>query len=300
MTRRILARQAREAHVPDRLDPSQHPVQVDVPGRPLVLERTLADDTGRFVSPTTRIAGRDRGSAIGAGLIAVFLVVALVKPWSAPDDDPGPRPVGRADAGVAQTPAPTPDLSDLRAHCQEPLGWRVYSRENWSGQAVRAWRSVEPVVLADGPLDPRIPVVQLGSGIEALGYCSPWTGAERPPAGATVAAWRLAPTRRGGDPFEALILETIDPQRPTVLGALYGGLPGTPSGSSPGPVGAGAGSDRPAGWPAGRFVFRVVGPDWERWWAVDVAEPRLPLHAPSDRPMPPTGPTLAPTGSATP
>jgi hypothetical protein len=257
--------------VPDRLDPSEsavRPVQVEVDGRPLVLDRARLDDTHRFVSPTARIGPADRGSALVAGLIVLFLGVALMKPWDAPTGGwgaaggvPLPDSAG-ALPGAGATPAPTPDLSDLRQHCQEPLGWRVYSREGGNGRTVRAWRSVEPAPSASGPLDPAIPVVQLGPGIEALGYCSPWTGLERPAVRSKVQAWRLAPERRGGDGFVALALRSIAPAAPTPLGALFGPLIGGDRVGAPG-----------QGWPAGRYVFSLSSPGWERWWAVDIAEP---------------------------
>jgi hypothetical protein len=285
VARRILAGRHRETAVPDRVDPSQHPIQIDVDGHPLVLDRVPLDDTGRFVSPTARIARSNRGSTLLGGVLGLFLVLAIAKPWSEAPGEPRAGPVDIPTAAVAPTPAPTADLSDLRRHCAEPLGWRVYSREAGNVSTLRAWGSVEPRASADGPLDPSIPVVQLGPGIEALGFCSPWTGPERPPSTATVRAWRLLPERRGGDPFVTLSLRSVAPDEPTVLGALFGPLVGPEPAPAPG-----------LGWPAGRYVFVIASPDWQRWWGVDIAEGNLDRVSPS----PPPGPTRDPGPNVTP
>ena len=49
---------------------------------------------------------------------------------------------------------------------------------------VRSWKSFVPAYGASGPPDPEIPMIPVGARIDALGYCSPWSDAERPPAGA--------------------------------------------------------------------------------------------------------------------
>lgn len=195
-------------------------------------------------------------------LILTFLAIAVIKPWVGEALAPAPPPFPT----VASTPVPLigPDpLAGLREHCQEPLGWRVYSRETWLGHAVRTWRSVEPVSRASGPHDPAIPVVPLGPTVEALGYCSPWTGAERPSDDARVTAWRRDDAARGGEGLVAITLRAIAPEERTPFGALYGPID---AGRYP-PAGA------PAGWPAGRYVFVVRATDWQRWWAVEVADP---------------------------
>jgi hypothetical protein len=278
----------------DHVDPSQDPVQIDVAGRPLVLDGTPVDDTGWFVSPTARISRPERGSAVLGALIGLFLVVAIAKPWTAPAGEPRSIPARATVAGLGPTPSATPDLTDLRGHCQEPLGWRVYSREGWNDQTLRVWRSVEPATHADGPFDATIPVVQLGSRIEALGYCSPWTGQERPAADAMVRAWILFPDRRGGDPYGTVTLRSSAPETPTVLGALYGPLVTVARPAAPGTL---AGPAAGQGWPAGRYVFAISSSGWERWWAVDIAMPR-PEGPPA--PMPISRPSVEPSVVAAP
>jgi len=209
-------------------------------------------------------------------LILTFLAIAVIKPWVGEALAPAPPPFPT----VASTPVPLigPDpLADLREHCQEPLGWRVYSRETWLGRAVRTWRSVEPVSRVTGPGDPAIPAVPLGPTVEALGYCSPWTAAERPPADARVTAWRRGDAARGGEGPVLVTLRAIAPDEPTPLGALFAATD--------------AGRELPAGaaggWPAGRYVFAVRATDWQRWWVVEVAAPDA-------------APTPRPAGSSTP
>lgn len=254
-------------------------------------------------TPTVRIARRDRWPVAWAGLIAVFLVGALLKPWEGPSlaassSEPA------APATSAAGPSAGPEvLADLRAHCQDPLGWRVYSRELGIGRQVRTWSSVEPVKRATGPADPAIPVVLLGPVVDALGYCSPWTGSERPPADARPSAWRRD-AAGGGAGLTAIRLRTIAPDHPSILGALFGPLAGQGPGASlaPGPGASdprsAAGSDAapaPTRWPAGRYVFALRAAGWERWWAVQVARPDR--EAPMDA-EPGPGPDGTPASDA--
>ena len=240
---------------------------------------------------TVRIVGRDRWPVALTTLIAVFLGGALLKPWVGEVLAPAPmvEAPAAADAATGAPPSIGPDpLAALREHCQEPIGWRVYSRETWLGRPVRTWRSLEPAVRAAGPDDPAIPAVPLGPYVAALGYCSPWDGAERPPAGARISAWRAAPGvagAAGGTGPTAVTLEHIAPDVGTVLGALYGPI-GTVRPSAR-PASGGAATGVPAaGWPAGRSIFALRATGWERWWAVDIAlpdGPPVPASGPPDR-----------------
>ncbi len=254
-------------------------------------------------TPTVRIVARDRWPIAWAALMGLFLVGALLKPWQGPA-------TGSSAFDEAATVAPAPDVSagpdplaGLREHCQEPLGWRVYSLETWIGRPVRTWSSVEPVARSKGPVDPAIPVIRLGPFVDALGYCSPWRGAERPPADARITGWQVAADDES-DPT-MVRLRVIEPDEPTVLGALFGGLDGAAAGpgSTVGPVpsaaatssGTGPGtSPAPTGWPAGRYVFALRAPDWERWWAVQVSRPDRDLLTEP----PPAAPTTDPEPAA--
>jgi hypothetical protein len=237
----------------------------------------------RSARPAVRVTAVDRNPLAIGVLMGAFLVLAVAKPWDAsgPSAATAP-PTSVAPAVVRVVAAVTPEpatVARLREHCQEPLGWRVYTREGRNGRSLRAWYSVEPTTRADGPLDRSIPQVQLGPGIDALGYCSPWSGPERPPGGAVVRAWRL---EAASGQAAVLELDVVAPSQPTILGSLYQVVGDAPGARSAAPR-ASASSDGPdvTGWAAGRYVFAIRALTWERWWAIDVAEPDLPTAAPS-------------------
>ncbi|HEV7809896.1 MAG TPA: hypothetical protein VGO64_04795, partial [Candidatus Limnocylindrales bacterium] len=180
---------------------------------------------GRFAAHR-RVAPRDRRPEMLAALVVLFVVLVIAKPWGSAL--PAMAPAARTIIAAAERPDPSPEpdgLADLRHECADPLGWRVYSHESWTDERVRAWHRLDPVAGATGPLDPGIPVVGIGSGTTALGYCSPWSGSERPPADASVVAWRIVDgdgtsgDRAGARDRQAepLALRSIAPTVPTVL-----------------------------------------------------------------------------------
>ena len=227
-------------------------------------ERDAAEPRG--VAITTRLGGGNRGAGIVGALIAIFVVVALVKPWP---DGGVPRATPRV--VVAPVALATADpLAELRHHCQEPPDWRIYSQERWGSMAVRSWRTLEPAYRATGPLDPAIPIVPVSARIDALGYCSPWTQDQRPPDSALVESWQVVTHGREADGgslgtplVTSLSLHPLDPGWPSVLGALYG-----PPTNRFDPMIVETG-----GWPGGRFVFALRAPGYQRWWSVDIEPP---------------------------
>ena len=219
---------------------------------------------GGAASGLVRIGGHDRGPGLIFAAVAIFLAVALLKPWPAetgraPDAAPQPRPV------PTERPSVDP-LDAVRLDCQEPLGWRTYSRERWSEGTLRSWRSIEPVRLVATPLDPEIPAVPVGPNVEALGYCAPWRGPERPPDEVNVLAWRIDEDGAGVSRATLLSLRRLGPTLRPPLGALY----------APPVVGRGGGGDV---WPPGTYVFAVEGGDYVRWWRVLVGEARSVTNA---------------------
>lgn len=218
-------------------------------------------------APTVALARRDRRTIGVAATAFVFLAAAILKPWAS-GAEPAPTALDPAGGAAAVAAGPTDPITPpadpaagakdgIRPHCQDPLGWRVYSRELWSGTPVRVWRRLEPAAAASGPDDPSIPTVEVGPEVTALGYCSPWSVAEAPPAGSVVSAWRLEPGATAPVPVaEIQPLTVVAPTQPNVLGSLFD------------PAGA------PHDWPVGRFVFAIRAGDWGRWWAVVV----LPEH----------------------
>jgi hypothetical protein len=220
----------------------------------------------RIAGPTTtaRIVGRGREPVALTILIVAFLAVAIIKPWAGPTASPhlvqGPTPQPSIPAAFAGPSLPT----SAWIHCGEPLGWRVYTRESFVDQIVRAWRSVEPAKAALGPLDPVIPLVQVGPVIDALGFCAPWTGADRAPDGSVVSVWRIDPTGPRGPTLELVPLESLVADMPSALGGLY--RPAT----NPDHARVVHGG----GWAIGRYVFSIQATGWERWWAVESSRPR--------------------------
>jgi hypothetical protein len=232
---------------------------------------------------TVRLGSGGRGPAAVAVLIGVFVALALVKPWAGGAG--APHPIPRVPQAPVSAPSADP-LADLRSHCQEPLGWRLYSRERWATMTVRSWKSLDPAFGASGPLDPGIPILPLGAPVDALGYCSPWTGGERPPADASVSGWRITPETGYGATMLAdpIALRPVDPGWPSVLGALYGP-----------PVNRfDSNAVETPGWPGGRYVFAIRAPGFARWWGVLIVPP--PLASPT----PAAAPNGGPPASATP
>jgi hypothetical protein len=249
------------------------PVPTDVRRRDSALPVSEPGEP-RTATPTIRLAGGGHGPSIVVAVVAVFLAIAWIKPWPSAAPRAAVVPAGP----TRPPPEPTTDpLSDLKYHCQEPPGWRVYARERWAGRALRSWRTMEPARAATGPLDPGIPVIPLGATIVNLGFCSPWNTAERPPAGATVAAWRLTARTdpRSGWDATPIELRATAPTPATEVAGLF----------APPARGFDPGSSSVDGiWAAGRWVFTVREADYERWWAIDVQ-----LPGPPSVPVPPGG-----------
>jgi len=241
---------------------------------------------------SARLESRGRGPEIVAVLIAIFVGIALVKPWGNGTSGE-PRPTPRV--SIAPVAAPSVDpLAQLRRNCEEPVGWRVYTSERWGRLTVRSWKTVDPVHGATGPLDVTIPTVPLAAQIDALGYCSPWSDGERPPADSLVTGWRISSERsRAGPEAVPIVLESVDPSWPSVLGALYGP-----------PVNRfDPNAIEVIGWPGGRYVFVIQAGGFERWWGVDVEPPTFLAPIDGDAPTPgvaPGGGPAAPSPSVNP
>jgi hypothetical protein len=204
--------------------------------------------------PTTRLRDRGRLPGAAAALVVGLVLVAIVKPWGSPDVPSSPAlPAQVADASPAtRTPRPSPDdRAELREHCFDPIGWRVFAREEGDRRTTRSWKSVDPVPTARGPRDARIPSVLVAAErIPALGYCAPARHGTSPPITATLAIWRLEPD---GTRVTRLRTRRFLPSRETILGGLYA-----------------AGPSSTDTWTSGRYVFAVRSEGYERWWAVDV------------------------------
>lgn len=231
--------------------------------------------SGRAGSPTpvVQIGSPGRAPFVVATLTAAFLVVAIVKPWPAASE----APVELVRASATPTAAATPDpLAVVRHECQDPPGWRSYTKERWSGGTLHVWMTVQPADGHHAPIED-LPTVPYATEVLGLGFCTPYgSETERPPDGASVQVWRVdeTATSRGTTPRATLL--TV---KPAVAGLElpYGALF-----APPGPDLRGA----PERWTPARYVFQVVGPGrgYERWWAVEIDPPLHPLA--SARPSP--------------
>lgn len=233
-----------------------------------------------------RSTGRNWAVPILTFVVGIFLGAAIVKPWDLvfPSSQPS---VGRAST-VSPPPTggatlvPTPSPAGVPAECVFAGGWRVFAiaqpdrfggdvstpaspgsspaRFADIGNPLRRWLEVEPLSMASGPGDTRIPFVTIVSNrIGGISYCAPPDGADGPPAGATFVSWALDPS---GEPTKLAL-------RPVDLGP-----------ASTIAITVFIGSDRGEGlnerWLPGRYVFAVEGPDahdYNRWFGVEIRTP---------------------------
>jgi hypothetical protein len=224
-------------------------------------------------TPTTRLAARDPGPRRILIVVLAGIAIAVAKPWVW--GQPTPEPAGVAivqPASNAPTATPPPDpRRALGVHCPQPSGWRVYAHELWSEGRVRSWKTLTPATTATGPLDPSLPVVPVSASVTALGYCAPWTGAERAPADATLSLFLVTQTRSTTEPVAmSMFVRTVAPDTETTLGGLYAPVGALGSFEGPASRGGSSSAEPTRAWPPGRYVFALRSPGWERWWVVVV------------------------------
>jgi hypothetical protein len=214
----------------------------------------------------------DRGLSIAAGLVALVIGLAVLKPWApgstdAPAAVPAAVPRGPTPTAAA-TPRPTSDSPEGLAGpvCLGASSWRIASLETWRNQDVRVWRAVEPMVDATGPLDPAIPTVPVvGLEIGALGWCAPAYGRERPVGPALVEGWIVI----DGAADELELRQVLPVRGITPLAALYHPIAPCALGTTCAP-----GETRPVPqrWETGRVVFRYAdrGAAATVWFGADI------------------------------
>jgi hypothetical protein len=226
-------------------------------------------------APVVRIGGPDRTPFVLVAAAVLFVAVALIKPWPSGGGTPRPLPGNTP----APTVAPTVDpLAAIRLDCQDPPGWRVFSRERWARGVLRSWRTLDPAHVASGPLDPAIPDLSIWPGIVALGYCAIWSGPDRPPDDGVVHVWSVGPAGGEATPID-LVSASVTLHPP--LGALFAPpvrttpveatAPSVPA-RAPSPTAAPGSPAPPAVWPTGTFVFEVTAGTFERWWAITILD----------------------------
>jgi hypothetical protein len=135
----------------------------------------VIDDRDRIVLSKTTSVGRGLPVILIVALLAG--VLAVVKPWGS--SAPGPRasPASSGSAGAAAsarpTRAPLPTADPASVPCLTYSDWRAMVIERSATDETRHWMAVDPVA-AEGPDDPAIPFVAVGSEhVVGLGVCAP-------------------------------------------------------------------------------------------------------------------------------
>ena len=222
-----------------------------------------------------RVAGRGHGPTIAAALVAGAFLVGLVRPWdwltggavstpaslaAAERDGATPSPPVRADGDAAPIiGAPT---------CGYPTSWRTSTIQRWAGARARVWTAAEASP-AQGADDPSIPFNLVASeAVEAIGWCAPVSGPDRPPLAAEATLFRLV----NGAATE-IVIDRLEPVARDALGELW--LPPEVSGR-PRPL-----------WAPGRYVIRLAAESggYVRYLGLEVGLPE-PRPEPSAAPEP--------------
>jgi hypothetical protein len=201
-------------------------------------------------------------------LAAAFVVIAVLKPWGGGGPITATLRPGVA-VPVEPTPVPTEDRTArglAASTCLGTGGWRVATLETWQGRDVRVWRAIEPVALASGPLDPRIPTVPVVADVlSALGWCAPAFGPEQPVGPARVRAWQVI----DGIARSVTLHRVLPEEGITHIAALY--LPAS------------------GRWTTGLVVFQYAdtGTGASAWFGADLRILGAPASSPATSPGPP-------------
>lgn len=294
---------------PDGGQPWRSTGRPDQPRPPAGLTPDEADEArlapgeqARVDKAVVRVARRGRGPTVAVALVAGAFLLGLVRPWDwltggaaavpAPPamvTEAGPA-VPSPYPGVAALPpsaraAGDPEPATAAPTCAYPTAWRTATIQMWAGVRARVWTAAEAVAAA-GVDDPSIPFNPVASNaVEAIGWCAPVSGPDRPPLTAEATLFRLM----DGVATE-IAVDRMEPAARDALGELW--LPREE-----------AGGRRPL-WAPGRYVIRLAAPSggYERFLGMQVGLVE-PMPEPSVEPMPEpsaartSGPSSA-TGSA--
>ena len=146
---------------------------------------------------------RRRSPSVVVGVLATFVLIALIKPWSFGQDGSdasrpttAPIPSGAAiaatpSADAVPSPTATPAIVDPNAMaCLTDDAEQIVLFERWAGTEVRSWIAAKDSIVP-GPLDARlVPIPIFSSHVIGLGVCAP-----RSPTGAQDPAARLLDIR---------------------------------------------------------------------------------------------------------
>jgi hypothetical protein len=196
-----------------------------------------------------RVGGRSdgpRGPRVVVAILAAFLAIAILKPWSfGGDGSTGVRPGPVTTPSVAEaasanlpaaTPSPAPALEDPNGMpCLTDATDQVVMIERWAGHEVRSWvAAVDLTDAAAGPLDPRLaPITIFSSHVIGLGVCAP-----RELAGSGPSAAELREVATIVEEDGAPVTEYLGPPEPITLpgtGPEFAVLYGAPAFAVPAP-----------------------------------------------------------------
>jgi len=257
------------------------------PEEPGLEPTRLAPEQIGFPMRPVRPPITDGGLPVVGVLVALVVGLALLKPWGTAGDPPSPGPPRMV---TAPTPAPTVLMIDQSAEglagpvCLGTGAWRVASVETWRDQDVRVWRAIEPVADASGPLDPAIPTAPLfGLEVQALGWCAPVYGQDRPVGPAEVDGWIV----RNGVAHVLELRQVLPARGRTAYAGLYVPISPCALGVPCAPAQTRFVVQR---WEPGRVVFRYEdrGADTTFWFGADIelfvlAEPGATMSPPPMR-----------------
>ena len=225
-----------------------------------------------FIS-STRLAGPGRRPGAIVILAACLIGLAILKPWPS-GGGPAPialshgivAPANRAASGdpsppadaasaIEPSPSPTPSLLPGELACQ-PAGWRLA----WTGR-MAIWnvdtRLVIDPVPAGGPLDPAIPLADLGhDAITGMGVCAPPLGADgagRP--GRIDEVWRIEATAGALVAVPIAVTPVDRASRPVATLPASAGIGPSPLIELVRPA-----ADPSGIWPTGRYVLEIDAP----------------------------------------
>ena len=216
--------------------------------------------------------GRSPSSRLPAVLIsvaAIFVVLALIKPWPAPTEttDTGNHPIRPT---VVQTPQPTAVMgeSGFFQQCFATDNWRLTAIQNHGTTAVRTvWPAAAAFVAADASGSQSVRV--FGSSVSGIGFCAPGQQqATRLAQVAAVSLWRRDATGAIVPVDGARVIDSALASEGEVYLA-----PPTPLGAN-------------GEWPVGDYFFEIsqdrTGSN-PTWLALQVM-PELPAPGPTTAP----------------
>ena len=254
--------------------------------------------------------GRPREPSILVAVIAAFLLIALLKPWSFGEDGsdggrPGARGAIPSGSGLAiggePSLAATPSILDPNAMaCLTDATEQVVIIERWAGHEVRSWVAAADMTVS-GPLDERlVPISIFSSHVIGLGICAPRAriGTQQP-AARLLDVQSIVQTASGplavdlGKP-DPITLQLSGPEPALLYGAPVVTLPrasvspprfdppADPTATEPPPETPTSGTGLPsptdgwATWPTGSYAiafrFPSDGSNVVRWLRIDLIQ----------------------------